>query len=84
MSERLLVVWWDDPPVGRLMQDRYGDLPFDCDTGWLARTGTRVVPLATVTDRGLRPAHGPSVLRWTAARNGITGRNSGCLRCVSG
>ncbi len=78
MSERLLVVWWDDAPVGRLMQDRYGDLSFAYDASWLARAGTRALsrslPLQTAVfdRRACRPFFG-GLLPEAAQRTGIAG-----------
>lgn len=49
MTERVLVVWWADAIVGRLMQDRHGDLSFTYATDWLSsvdrRPLSRLLPL---------------------------------------
>jgi serine/threonine-protein kinase HipA len=42
-SERVLVVWWDAAQIGRLVQDRHGDLSFAYDPAWLAREDARPV-----------------------------------------
>lgn len=41
MTERVLVVWWADAVVGRLMQDRHGDLSFTYATDWLSSVDRR-------------------------------------------
>lgn len=74
----MLVVWWDDAPVGHLMQARHGDLSFAYDAGWLAGTGTRALsrslPLQTAIfdRRACRPFFG-GLLPEAAQRTGIAG-----------
>lgn len=49
MTERVLVVWWADAVVGRLMQDQHGDLSFTYAADWLSsadrRSLSRSLPL---------------------------------------
>ena len=41
--ERTLVVWWDMAEVGRLMQDRHGDLSFAYSPAWLSSPAPRPI-----------------------------------------
>lgn len=41
--ERTLVVWWDMAEVGRLMQDRHGDLSFAYSSTWLSSSAPRPI-----------------------------------------
>ena len=78
MTERVLVVWWDDAIAGRLTQDRHGDVSFAYDAGWLtraeARALSRSLPLqaATFDRRACRPFFG-GLLPEAAQRTGIAG-----------
>jgi len=43
MTERHLVIWWDDVVVGTLSQDRHGDLRFVYAGAWLVSDRTRLL-----------------------------------------
>lgn len=43
MSDRALIVWWDRRKVGRVMQDRHGDLSFAYSPDWLANPAARPI-----------------------------------------
>lgn len=43
MNDRTLIVWWSDAQVGRLVQDRHGDLSFAYDAKWLANPAARPI-----------------------------------------
>ena len=48
MTDRALVVWWDQAVVGLLTQDRSGDLSFGYDPAWVSgnkRPLSRSLPL---------------------------------------
>lgn len=76
--ERTLTVWWDMAEVGRLMQDRHGDLSFAYDPAWLTspapRPVSRSLPLqeAAFDRRQCRPFFG-GLLPEANQRIGVAG-----------
>ena len=57
--ERTLTVWWDMAEVGRLMQDRHGDLSFAYDPAWLTSPAPRPVSRSLPSTTSLRPSTFP-------------------------
>lgn len=78
MSERVLAVWWDGTVVGRLVQDRHGDLSFGYDERWRvggdARPLSRSLPLRSepFDRRACRPFFG-GLLPEEGQRSGVAG-----------
>jgi len=90
MSDRSLIVWWDRHAIGRLVQDRHGDLSFAYLTDWLAnpdaRPISRALPLreAVFNRRECRPFFGGLLpeadqLAQAAGALGVSPRNEFAL-----
>ena len=61
MSDRALIVWWSDAQVGRLVQDRHGNLSFAYDAKWLANPRRMAdLALAATPRDAVRPARMPT------------------------